>query len=182
MLPIRPDATPPLATLKSVEGSAAAGAPAADGRIADRQAGEPIAIPTAYQLRRYFMMKGTKAFPAGFGDDSALMFAGGGMRSTGSDRLVRSPASRVAKAEPKARAPEAEMAAPVAAAPRGYEQAWPTPTIRLGRRGFHFPPPPADPRDGTADEAQPQLSGVLLPATVVGLILAAGSYFLNVPF
>ncbi|HEX2020779.1 MAG TPA: hypothetical protein VGO17_17755 [Aurantimonas sp.] len=129
------------------------------------------------------MMKGSKAFPAGFGDDSALMFAGGGsLRSTGSDRLAPPPASRLATTEPDVCAPEAEMSGPVDANPGSYEQAWPTPTIKLGRRGFHFPPPPTDSGDGTADEAQPQLSGVLLPATVVGLILAAGSYFLDFPF
>jgi hypothetical protein len=50
--------------------------------------------------------------------------------------------------------------------------------VKLGRRGFHFPPP-RDSADDTADIAGRQPPSVLIPAAIVGLILAVATYFFN---
>ena len=127
-------------------------------------------------------MKGTKAFPNGFGADSALMFAGSdGVKSAetseASGTTVSLPA---ADAGPEPTAPEVPVQASADAG--AFGQAWPKPTIRLGRRGFHFPPPPAQAGDGVTDPTDRQPPGILMPAILLGVLLAASSYFFNFPF
>lgn len=125
-------------------------------------------------------MRGTKAFPNEFGVDSALMFAGtDGIRSAKTDELAKPTMPPGDNAEPAA--PGAEVSARASADAGAYEQPWPTPTIKLGRRGFHFPPRPAQ-ADDVTDETVRQPPGVLLPAILLGVILAASSYFFNFPF
>lgn len=128
-------------------------------------------------------MKGTKAFPNGFGADSALMFAGSdGLPSANTgirDNPTVAPPS-TETAEPEAPGPEAATRSSTDAG--AFGQAWPKPTIKLGRRGFHFPPPPAQADNGATDETDRQPPGVLLPAILVGVLLAVSSYFFNFPF
>lgn len=121
-------------------------------------------------------MKGTKAFPEGFGDDTALMFAGStGSRLTGGAASA-SPAS--VESAPTPDEPPTEGPTGPDAIVDGYEQAWATPTVKLGRRGFHFPPPQAE-ADDSADGTSRQPPSVLIPVAIVGLILAVATYFFN---
>ncbi|UIJ72792.1 hypothetical protein [Aurantimonas sp. HBX-1] len=121
-------------------------------------------------------MKGTKAFPEGFGDDTALMFAGSSGSGDGRAEAPPSPAD----GDPTTPVldPPAESSPPAETVADGYEPAWPAPSVKLGRRGFHFPPP-SEPGDETLDDMPRQPPSVLLPAVIVGLILAVASYFFN---
>ena len=121
-------------------------------------------------------MKGTKAFPEGFGDDTALMFAGSSGSGDGRAGAPTSPAD-TDSTTPALDSP-AELDAPAEPVADGYEPAWPAPSVKLGRRGFHFPPPP-ETGDDTLDDMPRQPPSVLLPAVIVGLILAVASYFFN---
>ncbi|NDV85827.1 hypothetical protein GTW51_03830 [Aurantimonas aggregata] len=118
-------------------------------------------------------MKGTKAFPEGFGDDTALMFAG----DTGTEPAGADAADSAETPQLSANDAEADEQHPPSAPVEGYEQAW-TPTVKLGRRGFHFPPPPAGP-DESSDGTVRQPPSVLIPVAIVGLILAVATYFFN---
>ena len=138
-------------------------------------------------------MRGVSAFPPGFGEDMALMFAGSA--ATAADRVASGsadawpphavpadrPADAVTSLDDRSGLPATDGASPDASpdamsdgGPRGgWKQ-----TIRLGQRGFYLRSATEE-EEATAEEREP--IGILIPTAIVGAILVASTYYLGIP-
>ena len=145
-------------------------------------------------------MRGVSAFPPGFGEDMALMFAGSAAPAAervapGSADALPPDAVPADQPVPDARSFDHRPPSPATdqalgeatgyaaadtgpdGAPAGWKQ-----TIRLDERGFYLGSAAGDADlddEATAEAREP--INILIPTAIVGVILVASTYYLGIP-